>query len=293
MGNNQSRNFWLSLGLALLAVFMFYSYSTEKASQYNKKFGTTVQVVTAKADIFEMQTIDDSMLEIKAVPRDFAQPGYIENPEDIVGLVAAAPLQKGEQILNTKLLQPGPNTGLSIQVSPGKRAVTLPVDEVRGVAKLVRPGDRIDIFAVEEGRSRTGKSVTVKMLQQDVLVLATGIKVTNNIPRVLESNKKAFKNLRGDTSFGNVTIELAPKQAQDIIFFMASNPGGLYMTLRNPNDRNTARVQPKSSSRTPASPPKFLNNITQPRTITPPKPVPRPVRRTAPRRNSGGFTEVN
>ena len=68
-------------------------------------------------------------------PVDFIQPGAIDNPDDAVGLVAAAPIKKGEQILMTKLLTPGPNTGLSLQVAPDKRAVAIPVDQVRGVWK--------------------------------------------------------------------------------------------------------------------------------------------------------------
>lgn len=240
MSPNPTRTLWISIGMALLSVFLIYSYSQEKKKEYDEKFGAMKQIVVAKKDILEMSTIDDTMVDIIEKPVDFVEPGAVSNPDDIIGWVAAVPIKNGEQILNTKVLKPGPNTGLSIQVSPAKRAVTLPVDEVRGVAKLVKPGDRIDLLALLETGSGGGKKSKMKTLLQDVPVLATGIRVTNNIPRAFEldnSKKGSFRNLNADTNFSTITLELSPREAQEVLYILASNPGALYMTLRNPNDR--------------------------------------------------------
>lgn len=241
MNQNQSRTLWISVGAALFAMLLIYSYSQEKKAEYDKKFGASKRVLVAAKDILEMQTVDDTMLQIEERPMEYVQPGALENPEDAVGLVAAAPLKKGEQVLVTKLLSPGPNTGLSHQVAPGKRAVTIPVDDVRGVSKLIRPGDRVDLLtAIDSGAGATRKT-EVKTLLQDIPVLATGIQVTNNIPRSLEvdgSGKAAsFRNLRGDLSFATVTVEATPQEAQDLIVIMATSPGSIYLTLRHPSDR--------------------------------------------------------
>ncbi len=296
MNQNPSRTLWLSIGLALFAVFLIYSYSQEKVAEYNKKFGAQTQVVVAAKEIYEMQTIDETMLKIISVPQDFQQPGAIVNPEEIVGLVASAPFQEGEQILNTKLLKPGPTTGLSIQVSPNKRAVTIPVDDVRGLANLLRPGDRVDILGVNEGKE--GKDASVNTLLQDVVVLATGVNVTNNIPRALDvdsRNNKSFKNLKGDTSFSNITVELSPKEAQDIILMLASNPGSIYLTLRNPNDRTKNSLPPSDLSSVGGTRPSF--NFESPRVpaaFVPPSPAPAPsVNSEKPASNNRrGFVEV-
>ena len=144
---NESRTLWISLGAGLFSAFLLYSYSQEKKAEYDKTYGTMKNVVIAKANIEEMRTIDDSMLEVVQKPSDFIEPGAIQDPELAVGQVAGKAIKKGEQLLDSKLLLPGPETGISLQVAPSKRAVTLPVDEVRGVAKLIRPGDRIDIYA--------------------------------------------------------------------------------------------------------------------------------------------------
>ena len=244
MGPNSTRTLYLSVGMAVFAMFLIYSYSQERKAEYDKKFGATQRVVIASKDILEMATVDESMLELVDVPKEYIQPGALNAPEEALDLVAAAPMKKGEQVLITKLLTPGPSTGLAHQIAPERRAITLPVDEVRGVAKLVRPGDRVDIITALEAQKGgiSGPKIEVKTLMQDVPVLATGVNVTNNIPRVLEGgkdgNKGYFKRLSGDTSFGSITLEVNPKEAQDLILLLATNPGSVFLSLRNPSDRN-------------------------------------------------------
>lgn len=270
MNSNESRTLWISLAAGLFAAFLLYSYSQDKKAEYDKTYGTMKNVVVAKKDIPEMMTIDDSMLEVTQRPSDFIEPGAIADPELAVGQVAGKAILKGEQLLGSKLLIPGPDTGISLQVAPSKRAVTLPVDEVRGVAKLIRPGDRVDIYAAID----SGKGITqrreVTMLMQDVVVLATGVNVLNNIPRTVEpdSNKKnaVITSLTSDTKYNSITIEATPKESQDLIYIVSTAPGNIYFTLRNPNDRAVPPRMPSSTSDTVLGVPQVA--------LTPPAPIP-------------------
>lgn len=250
--NNESRTLWISLAAGLFAAFLLYSYSQENKAAYEKKFGAKRNVVLAKVDIQEMQMIDDTMLMVDQKPADFIEPLAVGEPELAVGQVAAAPIKKGEQILQTKLLQPGPDTGISLQVAPTKRAVTLPVDEVRGVAKLIRPGDRIDIYAAIDSGRGVNQRREVTMLMQDVVVLAAGVNVVNNIPRTLEmdANGKSIiqTTLTGNTKYNTITIESTPKEAQDLIYILSTAPSNIYFTLRNPNDRLVPPRLPSSTA---------------------------------------------
>ncbi len=253
MNNNETRTLWISLAAGIFASFLVYSYSQEKQQEYDKKYGAMKRVVVAARDIAEMETIDDTMLDIRSVPEDYVGPAFAGDLDSVVGQVAAAPIKKGEQILATKLLTPGPDTGIALQVSPGKRAVTIPVDEVRGLAKLIRPGDRIDLVAgLDVGKGAAARR-EVSYLMQDVPVLATGVNVVNNIPRTFEvdpSGKNLIqRNLNGETNFTTVTLEVDPKQAQDLVYLTSTQPGNLFMVLRNPNDRAQVRY-PSSNMET-------------------------------------------
>jgi len=246
MNTTASRTFWLSMLCAAFGMFLIYSYTQEKSAELQKKYGTNKTVLVAARDILEMSSIDETMLAQEERPVDFIQPGAVESPDDVVGLVAATPIKKGEQIILTKLLNPGASTGLAMQVAPDKRAVTIPVDDVRGVSKLIRPGDRVDLITSISYSNGKDDQREVKTVLQDVLVLATGVNVTNNIPRALQlegfNGKASFRNLNGDTSFSTVTLEVSPQEAQNIIYIMSVAPGSIFLSLRNGNDRTTPRL---------------------------------------------------
>ncbi len=261
MNKNETLTLWLSIGAAILTVMLIYSYTQEKSSQISRKFGAQTSVVTAVRDIEEMETVDDSMIELKEYPSHFVQPEAVLSIEEAVGLVALAPLSKGEQILKTKITRPGPMTGLSLQVSPTKRALTIPIDEMRGVAKLLKPGDRIDVIAALDVKTGAVQKREIKTIMQDVVILATGIKIINELPRVFEeiSGENFIRNIRAATDFNSITIEADPRDIQDLVYVLSTSPGSLFLSLRHPSDHFVTMHLGKSSlerilGRTPRKP---------------------------------------
>ncbi len=249
MNKNETLTLWLSIGSAVFAVMLLYSYTQEKSNQISKKFGAMVSVVTAVRDIGEMETVDDSMIQLKEYPSSFTQPEAIVTMEEAIGLVALAPINEGEQVLRTKITRPGPTTGLSLQVSPTKRALTIPIDETRGVAKLLKPGDRVDVIVALDVRDGSRQRKEIKTIMQDVVILATGIKVVNELPRVFEeiSGENFIRNIRAATDFNSITIEADPKDIQDLVYVLATSPGSLFLSLRHPSDHSKNRHLPLSS----------------------------------------------
>ena len=242
MNNNETRTLWISVGAALFAVFLLYSYTEEKNREVLKN-EVKQNVLVAMQDINEMETIDETMVQLQEIPVKYTGPNFIKDVEMAVGQVALAPIKKGEQILQSKIMRPGPVTGLSLQVAPSKRAVTIPIDEMRGVAKLLNPGDRIDLVAAVDVGKGTAQRREVKTLMQDVVVLATGVRVVNELPRLYEKmgREDYVKNLRGDTSFSTITVEATPEESQDLIYMLSTAPGSLFLTLRHPSDHTKKR----------------------------------------------------
>lgn len=247
MNSNETRTLWISVGAALFAIFLLYGWFQEKQAQMSRQFGSSKRVVVAAKDIAELERIDESKLEVIERPVDFIEPEAITDAEAAIGQVAVAPIKKGEQVLQTKLLLPGPETGLAMEIANGKRAVTVPVDDMRGVSRLLRPGDRIDLVAAIDVGKGSDLRREVRTILQDVLILAAGKRITNHIPRRLEldSNGQTVTqvNLSADTTFTNITVEVKPDEAQQLIYLLATSPGNIFAMLRNPNDRyvNPAR----------------------------------------------------
>jgi pilus assembly protein CpaB len=247
----------LSLAMAVLAVFFVQSYVTSLEEEQKKKFGTEVLVLRAKQNIKEMDTLDETMLETVPVPLSFREPGAVSwetkevtkevanDRKALIGSVAMVPIKKGEQITFNKISEPGVRTGLSPQVTPGRRALSIPITDNTAVTKLVKPGDRVDIMAtIDGGGSKDNRMV--KTVLQDVVILATGKNVANNSPRTIEKDpfggKDKIRSLAEDTTFGTVTIEVTPEQAQTLVLLL--NDGPLTLALRNNDDNDHPQINP-------------------------------------------------
>jgi len=238
-----SRAFTLSLVIAFIAVFMVQSYIEGREAEFKSKYGDQRQVVIAKVDIKEMDTIDDRKLQIITVPGSYVMPGAFTKIEDLYSTIAATSIKKGEQITSPRVIYPGGKTGLSRQISEGKRAVAIQVNEDESVGKLIKPGDRVDIIAKVDYGSGRIENIKIKTVLQDVYVLATGKRVTNEIPLVgLKVDKEIKKlNLNTYTNFNTVTLELTPNEVQKIIYLQKVS-GGIYFSLRNNTDKTIERI---------------------------------------------------
>lgn len=245
----------LAAVMALLAVTFIQSYVDSVETEAKQRLGTEVMVVRARTDIKESDMIDESMIEQAMMPKAFAEPSAItfakSAPDDdtartlksLIGTVALIPIRKGEQITYNKITEPGLRTGLSPQVAPGRRAVAVPVNDTSAVSRLVKPGDRVDVIAVLDlGGQKTNK--VTKTILQDVLVLAVGKNVSNNTPRYEENEggTKRVRNLNEDTTYGSVTLEVDPVQAQIVATAMANNDSGISLSLRNNEDPDRTQV---------------------------------------------------
>jgi pilus assembly protein CpaB len=244
MGSNETRTLWISIISAVIAVFLLYSSLQERKSELTKTFGSESTAVVAKTEINEMETIQESMLEVIKVPTKAKQPSAISDPQEVAGKVALVPMSKGEQILSNKVSMPGILTGLSLQVTPTKRAVTIPIDETRGVAKLLRPGDRIDIVAALDVGKGLNQRREVKTILQDVTILATGLRVSNELPRLMEQQGKDtyIRNIK-EFQFSNITLEVTPDEAQDLVYILSTSPTSLFVSLRHPTDRDKKSIR--------------------------------------------------
>ncbi len=255
---NQSKAFLTSLIFAGLAMLLVYAYVNQKETEITVEYGTPVSVVIASRDINEFEEIQDNMLRVDSVPLKFAQPGSYEliksgdkevpkslTIETFTGSVASSPIKKGEQVLMTKVLLKGSDTGLAAQVAISRRAVSIPVSDITGVTKLLKPGDRVDIISNVQYKAPGGQDSEVKTLLQNIHILGVGEVIQNKVPAAFERDPitgiKRAVNLRGSRVFNTVTIEVTPQEAQTVIWSL-QNGSELFLALRNPVDRVIASV---------------------------------------------------
>lgn len=127
-----------------------------------------------------------------------------------------------EPLLREKITGPGQRASLSALVSEGRRAVTISVNEVLGVAGFVLPGERVDILLTREEGGEVPAQDGRKKAYTDVLL--------QNV-RVLAIDQLADDRTADPEPAKTVTVEVAPEQAQKIA--LAASVGKLSLALRS------------------------------------------------------------
>jgi pilus assembly protein CpaB len=240
-----TRAFTLALIVSIIAMLMVNTYIDDQEAQIKQRFGKEVTVLVAKSDIQELELIDDSKIMKISIPERFRSPGYFSDEKELANTIATMPILKGEQLTKPRVTYPGIKTGLSRQISLGKRAISIQVSDREGVSKLLKPGDRVDILAAIDYGSGRKDMQKLKTILQDVLVLSTGQSITNSIPIIGVQTPQVIKqmNLNTYVDYNTITLELDPFQSQQLIFYLSYFNARPYLSLRNNSDKEIVRIK--------------------------------------------------
>lgn len=149
--------------------------------------------------------------------------GAFTDVSKLDGRVALTGILPGEPILESRLAPVGMKGGLSAVVPEGKRAITVRVNDVIGVAGFALPGNYVDIMVNTEkvGEHQNDKDEMIsKIVLERILVLAVA----------QEANRDETK----PKVVNAVTLEVTPEQAERLD--LARSVGNLSLVLRNQVD---------------------------------------------------------
>ncbi len=176
---------------------------------------TTVTVVAAKSAIPPRTKITQDLIYAKEVPEEAAHPKAVQDMADVLGLITKYEILEGEQIITDRLYRADERIGLVASVPRDMRAVTVPVDEVVGVAGFVKPGDRVDLIVTASGVGQTGDVAFTVLEDIEVLAVAQ------------ETEDKTQGKAKVSTS---VTLAVKPSEAERLA--LAEKIGKLRLALR-------------------------------------------------------------
>lgn len=193
------------------AVFLALQWSGKEKSL------ETETVVVVKKDIDVGQQLEKSMLDMIPWVASAKPRGSFTNIDDVVGRVVAVTMSDGEPVLASKLAEKGAKAGLASVISKGKRAISVKVNEVVGVAGFALPGNYVDVLvnAHDEKGNPFSRIVLGRIL---VLAVAQEASRDESKPKVVNA----------------VTLEVTPEQAEKLD--LARSIGSLSLVLRNQVD---------------------------------------------------------
>lgn len=222
----------VALLLAGLAFWLNWRYLKKERDKLIEGHAM-VEVIVAKRDLPRMTVLQEDDLILKDVFQSSVGQNYFreEDATTLVGKKLLHSLRKHDPILWTQVDMPRRRgTGLSAAIEKGKRALSLSISGAAGVSGMVQPNDHVDIMGTFTFPSPTNptqvESVTL-MLLQNVTVLAAGSRIAGQT----EDDR------RSGSGYSTVTFSVTPMEAE-ILVFAQQTRGQLYLSLRNPSDRD-------------------------------------------------------
>jgi pilus assembly protein CpaB len=188
----------------------------------------TATVVVARVGVPIGTALDARQLDTVAWPRSYVPEGSFTKTAQVEKRVVRRPLAAGEPVLAAYLLPEGAQAGLGSVIEEKKRAVSVKVDPVIGVAGFVVPGSRVDVLVTLRRIDQPKAMPYSKVVLQDVPVLA--------IDQRLEEAANGEPEL-----VSVVTVEVTPTDAEKLIF--AAHEGRLQLGLRNPADHEQVETR--------------------------------------------------
>jgi pilus assembly protein CpaB len=164
---------FLALGVAaaLAAALLFSRYIDTRTAAARVP---TTKVAVAGKDLAEATTLTADHIALVDWPTASLPQGTVADPDKLVGRVLVAKAVKGEPLLEARLAAVGAGRGLAALLEPGKRAVSVRVDDVVGVAGFIHPGDSVDVIVTMKPREDGNALPASKIILQSIRVLAVG-----------------------------------------------------------------------------------------------------------------------
>jgi pilus assembly protein CpaB len=231
--------------IAALAGVLAFLFSALYLSSVETKYKTgaqMVKVLVSKDYINQGTMIEPSMVEERKVPKEFLQPKTLQSLKELLNIegktvfISLAPIEKGEQILTTKLSMLGIDTGISAIIPSGKRAFMHTFDSTQ-VSGIIKPGNKVDIVAVVDAVSKEGGHQQIsKTILQNILVLSVGKDILGAVKKEAQSNSERFVPA---SEGGQVAVSFALTPAEGELLSLSSENGKIFMALRSMGDNST------------------------------------------------------
>jgi pilus assembly protein CpaB len=189
------------------------------------------KIVVAALDIQYGTKIEAAQIKLVEWPSGNVPKGALTDLAEAEGKIVKRDLVPGEPVLSDRISEHNGGSTLSAIVEPNKRAISVRVNDVVGVAGFLLPGNRVDVLATRKVKRR---AITDTILE-DIKVLA--------VDQTASTDKDKPVVVRA------VTLEMTPKQTEKLV--KSREEGTLQLTLRNPLEEPKPVVARKPVKKAP------------------------------------------
>jgi pilus assembly protein CpaB len=210
----------VAFGIAWLTALILSWAVYKKTAAPEKR--QVVQVIAAAADLPIGKRVAKSDVKLVTVDQKNLPGGVNYKLEDVVDRALTSPVISNELVLDGKLSPKGGGEGLTAQITPGMRAVSVQVNEITGVSGFVQPGTRVDVLF---SRIFSNGDAAATTILQNVKVIAYGTKLD---PQAKVDAREAART--------TTVATLLVNESQAAKLALAIQRGKIQLVLRNPLD---------------------------------------------------------
>jgi len=237
------------LAVAAAAAVILY---TQGVKEDAVRGGELTRVIVATQEIPANQSLDPLVdqgifTEIQ-LPADALVEGAVTDVEQLRGVTTTTPILANEQISTSRLSSAERPLNLT-GVSKGHVGVAVELDAPQGGVGNIQPGDSVQVFATYQGVqvfkgdlrkliNNAGSTTTPKVdLPAFTLTLIPTVRVLR-----IQNPSVDTETARSDSSRSQVTLDLLPQDAQNLVF--AQENARIWLGLLPPGEDGT---QPRAS----------------------------------------------
>lgn len=202
-----------------LAAWSAYRYLQQQSQRLEEQAKQpTVERIVAAFYLPTGTVLHEEHLAVRSFPQTAVATNSLSPTQyqRLIGMALRDEIAGGDMILPIHISQTVTDA-FSTRLAAGRRAITMPVDQINSLAGLLQAGDLVDLYVSFDHQRR---KITAPLLQ-GVLVLATD-ENTVEVPTEVGGH------------YATVTFDLAPEDGAKLV--AARQTGVITAMLRNPHD---------------------------------------------------------
>lgn len=233
MKKSNASNIAVAMFLALGVAGIVYFLQSKPASIVEDKNRNLVQILVSKVDLLPGERVDVNKFDwvdwpSQSMNDEYYKKGAIKAIEELKGKVIRYRVVRGEPLKRSDLIGGSNESILGAFISPGMKAVSVPLRKVANADVYFAPGDFVDIILPQQ----SGRVSSVDTILSGIKVIA----VDNNfyVPEGEQSNKIAK----------NITLEVSSEQAEALALSIAKGQIVIsyHSALTPKNERNQQKT---------------------------------------------------
>lgn len=239
MGNRRVLILVVAVALAGLTAFLTFHYANT-ADERAFKDAQLVEVFMVQKDIPKgfpgEKALDEGYIGKESIPRKFFPAKAITNAQALRGQVALSALSTGVPVVEGNFVEPRlAQESFAQRLGKDRQAVTLSISDVQGVARLVVPGDHVNLMLTtdKQGAGATSGEKETQFVLQNVEVLAVGNSTTLQPGDTAVKAADVQAGQAKTVDSGLMTFAVKAMDAERVV--NASETGSIHLTLVPPD----------------------------------------------------------